>query len=223
MCMPALTFLTVVPGKTYFLYKFFKFLSEVTQDCPPVAKFVLCFRHKQPIYEKLMDVIRERFPDCEIVTFDRYPDEILGQEGFWDIPKGCQSILIIDDCSDLIGSSFEYLCRGLCHHKSISLFYVSQDHSGEPKVVKNALKNMTYLLLFKQNLSGLLLQDLNRRIFPYERRFLSQCYDKVMSQLGLYNYLLIDKSVGCDKYRSVKTGLFDDEPKMLFELISAHS
>jgi len=113
-------------GKTFLVNRILSSLSEVTSDCPPISKFVLVYRHYQKIYDEIIESIERQFPKCEVHTFNGYPDVILKDEDFWSIPEFTQSFLIIDDCSDLVGSSFEFLCRGLAHHKNISIFYISQ-------------------------------------------------------------------------------------------------
>jgi len=82
--------------------------------------------------------------------------------------------------------------------------------------VRNALRNATYFVLTKSSQSGLLLTDLNRKIFPGYRKFLSSCYNHITSEWA-YPYLVIDLSSNTNRNRSVKTGLFLNEQPIIFE------
>ncbi len=188
-------------------------LFSVVPNCPRIAKFVLVYRHFQKIYQMMIDTVKELFPDCEIEVFNGYPEGTLDKEDFWpQTNENSQNFLIIDDCSDLIGKSFEVICRGLSHHLRITVVYISQDYVSEPKAVKNGLKNAGYFLLTKSSQSGLLLSDLNRKMFMYNPRFLSCCFDKIVSlSESSYPYMLIDKTTDCDKDHAVRTGLFEGE------------
>jgi hypothetical protein len=85
-------------------------------------------------------------------------------------------------------------------------------------VVKNGLKNAHYYILTKSTQSGLLLSDLNKKMFMYSPRFLSNCYEKIMKKP--YAYMVIDKTVDCDQNRSVRTGLFSGEDMYVFEPVN---
>lgn len=88
--------------------------------------FKNCFRFFQPIYEEMLDIIRKKYPDCEITVFYGFKNDVLGNDDFWKIPEDTQSFLVIDDCSDSVGSSLETIYRGTAHHCKISVFYISQ-------------------------------------------------------------------------------------------------
>jgi len=63
----------------------------------------------------------------------------------------------------------------------------------------------------------MLLLDLNRKMFLYQPKFLANCYEKIMNCGNAYPYMIIDKTVDCDSRRCVRTGLFDDEYKFIYE------
>ena len=207
-------------GKTSLLARILEQLPNVTCECPPVSKMVICYGHFQPIYYKMIESIKRLYPNVQIQLFNCYPDEQFQSQEFWNIPHGTQMIIIVDDLSEEIKPSFEKLLRGKLHHANATLFYLSQDHSSEPKVVKNALRNVNYYLLTKSAHSGILLSDLNRKTHLYCPRFLHSAYQKVMeSRKGdIYPYLLIDLTVDGDPKNCVRTGIFEGEDAFIFRV-----
>ncbi len=89
-----------------------KNLEHVTNSCPPVSKFVLCFAHQQQIYEDMTDSIKQKYPNVEIHIFSEYPEDEMKSKEFWTVPDCMQSILIIDDLSDQVKPSFDKMLRG---------------------------------------------------------------------------------------------------------------
>ena len=204
-------------GKTFLVDKILKQMDTVAPTSLPIGKFVLCYRYWQPIYDSMIATVKQRYPSCEILVFNEYPNSKLKDEEFWNVENGCMSFLVIDDQSDLIRDSFPLICRGLSHHKKICTVYISQDYSSESKIVKDALKNAQLFFLMRSAQSGPLLQDLNRRLYLYSPRFLASCFNKVIELGNAYSYLIIDKNPETEALCSVKTGIFSDEDKYVFQ------
>ncbi len=100
-------------GKTTLISKLLENLPLVSDVCPEVAKFVLCYAHPQNIYDKIIESIQDRYPDVEIQIFPYYPEKEITKPGFFDVDHDKQSILLIDDLSDQIGPSLEKIFRGM--------------------------------------------------------------------------------------------------------------
>ena len=207
-------------GKTTLLSRILDRLPQVTCECPPVSKLVICYGHFQPVYNKIIASVKRHYPNVSVSTYNCYPEEQFQSEDFWKVPLGSQMILILDDLSEEIKPSFEKMLRGTLHHSNTTLFYLSQDHSSEPRVVKNALRSVGYYILTKSAHSGILLSDLNRKTHLYHPRFLFSAYKQVMDwkrKDGMYPYLLIDLTVDGDPKNSVRTGLFEEEDAFIFQ------
>ena len=200
------------------LFKLLDQINNVTTVCPPVSKIIICFGHYQLIYEKMIQSIKRQFPNSTSQMFNHYPEAQLQSKEFWKVPSGTQMILIIDDLCQEIKPSFEKILRGTCHHARVTLFYLSQDHSSEPKVVKNALKSVGYYILTKSG-HGTLLQDLNRKIQLYKPRFLYYAMQEAMKD-SEYPYIILDLNVSCAPENIVRTGLFlDSENARIFRSV----
>ncbi len=89
------------------VHRLLKHLDHITNSCPPVSKFVLCYVHHQPIYQETLDSIKQKYPTVETHVFSHYPNDQLDSDDFWSVPDGTQSILILDDVSDQVTASFE--------------------------------------------------------------------------------------------------------------------
>ena len=179
-------------GKTTLLSRILDNLPFVTCECPPVSKMVICYGHYQPVYNKMIASVKKFYPNVEVEMHNGYPEEQFLSRDFWKIPNDSQMIIIMDDISD---------------------------HSSEPKVVKNALRNVAYYFLTKSAHSGILLSDLNRKTHLYCPKFLFSAYSKVMERKkkdDIYPYLLIDLTVDGDTKNSVRTGIFDGEAAFIF-------
>ncbi len=193
-----------------------------SQPLPPIAKLVLVYRHQQPLYQYIVDTVREKYPDCEVVVFENWPEDTMKDDNFWKIAPGSQSVLVIDDMSRSIkGPAFEIICRGLSHHQRITVFYVSQDYASESKVVKDGLENCTYFILTKHSQQGHHLMILQKRLFPYQQRCLTNCFKACIEKVQWnhdFPYLIVDKNVHTMN-NDIKTGIFPGEHGFIFELL----
>ncbi len=99
-------------GKTTLVSNLLENLEHVTDLCPEVEKFVLCYAHKQKLYEKMIKSVQNLYPDVEIQMYNYYPETELNTEGFFDVDSDKQSIFLIDDLSHQIGVSLDAIFRG---------------------------------------------------------------------------------------------------------------
>ncbi len=99
-----------------------KNLDHVTNSCPPVSKFVLCYAHHQPIYQEMLDSIKQKYPNVETHVFSHYPNDEMDSDDFWPVAEGTQSILILDDVLDQVTASFEKMLRGLTFLRVLKVY-----------------------------------------------------------------------------------------------------
>ncbi len=79
--------------------------------------------HHQPIYQEMLDSIKQKYPNVETHVFSHYPDNELDSDDFWSVLDGTQSILILDDVSDQVTASFEKMHQGLAFLRVLK-FYI---------------------------------------------------------------------------------------------------
>lgn len=201
-------------GKGYFLRRFLTRLDEVTNSYLPVSKLVICFDTHQEIYDDIIEHLKKQFPGLEVLTFQNYPEEEIQNESFFKVKPGTMGILIFDDLSEQIKPSFEKIFRKLSHHQNWTVFYLSQDSSSEPNVVKKALRSVTYLILMRSSMPGIFLADLNRKFLPGCRHFLHDCFNQICKfKSPFYPYLILDTKSYNNK---VRTGIFKEEIGRIF-------
>lgn len=202
-------------GKTYLLLKMLENLPEITSNCLPISKFVIAYGHYQDIYQQMIQAVKKLYPDVEVQLYNSYPHEEFSSREFWRVPIGTQLFCVVDDLAEEVQPSFSKLLRGTLHHNNATLCYLTQCISGECQEVKKALKNVQYYILTRSSHSGLVLTDLNRKLFTYNPRFLMAAYQAIMSR-EKYAYMVIDLTVDCDNKNRIKSGLFPSEDAYIY-------
>lgn len=208
-------------GKTTWVRNLFRNLHDNIPNCPEIVSLILVFRHYQPLYQEIVNHIKDLYPAVSIKIFEEWPEKEILEREFWPpTNERQQSLIIIDDVGYMIkGEAFEALCRGISHHCNVSVFFLSQDLSSESKRVKNALKNANYFVLTKSSQHGPLLRDLQMKLFPYQKGYLSFAYEELLTKScegGPYGYCVIDKQVSTEPKYSVKTGVLHGENGYIF-------
>jgi energy-coupling factor transporter ATP-binding protein EcfA2 len=205
-------------GKTTFVRKFVENLNHVSPDCKPVGQFVLCYMHWQPNYDAIIQSLLARFPECKMRFVKGWDENLIGDEKTWDLPDGQQSLLIMDDISELIGrsSAFQAIFKNLSHHKNITSIFITQDPTFGPNNYesRSGLKSVGTVVFMKFPFHGDAMQTYNKKMFPKSGPFLQQVYNNVIGQND-YAYFLIDCTTSEPMY-SVKTGILPGEVPRVF-------
>ena len=166
----------------------------------------------------MIKCVKKLYPECKIVIHCQWREEVMSSPETWMVPDGTQSLLIIDDCLSSLHKSqaFGAICRGRSHHDNISVMCLTQDLNSNGSEFKSALRNMHYIIV-TSHASSELLQNLQRKLFPYCRGFLHHAFEGCRQCCSTsYPYMLIDQSTGCPKHMSVKTGIFKGESGYIF-------
>lgn len=203
-------------GKTEFLTRFLTRLDEVCSDYLPVSKFILCFDTHQNQYDTIIEHMQNQFPGIEIKTYNNYPEEELDDNLFLKNKPGTMTIIVFDDVSEQIKPSFEKLLRKTGHHSNVSVFYLSQDSSGEPDIVKKALRSVNYVIIMRSSQPGIFLNDINKKYCPGNRHFLINCWEMASRKKSpFYPYLILDTTSIENKIRD---GVFAEEEGRIYRL-----
>lgn len=206
-----------IAGKTTLLHHLLKQWDHVTCNPLPISQLIICYEHYQPIYEQIIGTVKKMYPNCKVLSFWSWKEEVMRDPAMWQVPDGTQSLLIADDCMEKLHRSegLAAICRGRSHHDSISLILLTQDLSSTGMEFKSAIKNMHYIILTQGNAE--LLQVLQRKLYPYSRGFLQNAFETCRKHCKTnYPYIVIDSTPGCPRHLSVKTGLFRDENALIF-------
>lgn len=208
-------------GKSTLISRFLDQLSDVCVNCPHIARFTICYSSYQPVYDEMIASIERDNENVEVLLFNYYPEEKFQTKEFWEVPEGSMSLIVMDDMGGEVKSSFEKMLRVTLHHENATLLYLSQDHSGENEWVKRGLRSVGYYFLTKSSHSGILLSDLNRKLFLYSPRLLARAYEEVMKvKSDIWPYLLLDLTVDCDDESRIRTGIFKGETGRIYRPVN---
>lgn len=201
-------------GKTSFLHRILTRLDEISNNYLPVSKLILCYNTYQTIYDEIIESMQKQFPGIEILTFSYYPEELFQDPSFFRVKAGTMGIVILDDIADQIKPSFENLLRKTVHHNNISVFFLSQDSSGDSNIVKKALRSVNYVVVMRSSQPGIFLNDISRKYLPFTKNFLHKCFELASRKKGIfYPYLIIDLNSIDNK---IKNGIFREEQGIIY-------
>ena len=211
----------VFSGKTTLVHRILKEWERLVRDSPPIWQFILVYEHEQPIYDDMIRVLKEKFPNCVIKCFWGWDEKEMSNPTLFRSTAEGQTLLVVDDSHHKVNKSEAFLkiCRGKAHHERITVFIIFQDLSsaGGGHEFRSALKNIHYFLVTQG--SSELLQHIQRKLYTYMRSFIQSAFEAARECCAgggrSYPYILINATVSCPKEWSVTTGVFQGEEPFL--------
>lgn len=193
-------------GKTTWVYKFLQNLNGVYTS-PPVS-VLYCYGIHQDKFDQI-----ER--ELDIVTFHKgVPTK---EEIDEYTSTNTHKLIIMDDLMEEVTQNIDMLLlftQG-CHHRKLSVIYITQNLYQQNKYAKTISLNTWYLVLFRNLRDASQIQTLGRQIFPNRSHFLIDAYQDCMKVP--FNYLVIDMSpCGEDRYR-LRTRIFPNEDTIIYQ------
>ena len=189
-------------GKTWFVYRFLKHLDDMFVG-ERVSKVV----YRYGVYQKLFDEMKQIIPG---ITFQQgLPDreEIERLEG---------GLLILDDLMSEVSNSrvIQDLFCQICHHKGVSVIYLSQNMFQGGKCSRSIALNTQVLVLMRNMRNMSQIQYLANQIFPGRARMLQEMYEDAANVP--YGYLVIDMSPGAVDMLRMRTLIFPGEHTVVY-------
>jgi len=176
-------------------------------DEPPVET-LYCYG----IYQPLFDVMKNTLPNFTLHQGLPTPSEL--EEYTQDRQH---RLIIIDDLMQQVlkNDEMELLFTQGCHHRRISVIFITQNLIPQGKNSRNIVLNTWYLVLMKNLRDALQISYIGRQIFPGKPKYLPAAYEDSMKD-SKHPYLMIDLSPYAeDKYR-VRTRIFPGEFPIIF-------
>ena len=176
-------------GKTQFVLKFLKHIKEICDV--NFCEIVWYYAEWQPWYSQYPYIrFEEGLPN---VTFSN------------NNPR----LVIIDDLMREADSKVVDLFTKGCHHKNISVFYITQNLFHQGKGQRDISLNAHYIVYFKNPRDKAQIHHLARQICPEDPKFLQEAYNEATSQP--HGYLLLDlKQTTPDEIR-FRTNIFPSD------------
>lgn len=121
-----------------------------------------------------------------------------------------KKLLILDDLmressNDVI---LDLFTRG-CHHKNISVIFITQNIFHQGKHQRDMSLNTSYMVIFKNPRDRAQIKHLARQIYPEDSKFLQEAYMDACNQP--YGYLFIDLKQDTDDAFRFRTCIFPDD------------
>lgn len=194
-------------GKTLWVYRLLQNLPGIYVNDPPVET-LYCYGIHQPLFDEMKRTLSNfslhqglpTTPELDEFTNDRK-----------------HRLIILDDLMQQVirNDEMELLFTQGCHHRRISVIFITQNLIPQGKNSRNITLNTWYLVLMKNMRDALQINYLGRQIFPGQSHFLVSSYQDCMKEK--YGYLMVDLSPhGDEKYR-VRTRIFPGEFPIIYQ------
>lgn len=128
-----------------------------------------------------------------------------------DIESGPPKLVVVDDFmteSSKSSAITDLFTKG-CHHKNISVFFITQNlfHSGKNQ--RDLSLNTHYLVLFKNPRDKAQIRHLAQQMYPSNSKFLTEAYLDATNRP--HGYLFLDLKQQTSEDLRVKTNIFPDD------------
>lgn len=126
-----------------------------------------------------------------------------------EIDTSKPNLIIVDDLmKETDGRIVDLFTRG-CHHRNLSVFYITQNIFHQGKGQRDISLNAHYIVLFKNPRDKGQIKHLAQQVYPENSKFLQEAYTDATSKP--HGYLLLDlKQATPEEYR-VRTNIFPSE------------
>ena len=193
-------------GKTQWVYRFLTNLSGMYENNPP-RKILYCYG----VYQNLFSEMEANVP--ELTTYAGVPSQTEIEEFS---QEGQHGLIVLDDLMHqvLTSKEVELLFTQGCHHRNLSVIFISQNLYGQAKSARTIALNTWYLVLFKNMRDRSQIQTLGRQLFLGKGDILVEAYsDAVKKPFG---YLVIDSSPRGDDTLRLRTRIFPGEEPIVY-------
>jgi hypothetical protein len=188
-------------GKTYWVYRLLKNLAGMYVDDPPVET-LYCYGIYQELFDEMQNTLSNFTLHQGLPTASELDDYTQDRQ---------HRLIILDDLMQQVlkNDDMELLFTQGCHHRRISVIFITQNLIPQGKNSRNIALNTWYLVLMKNLRDALQISYIGRQIFPGKPKYVQEAYEKSMKEK--HGYLMLDLSPqGDEKYR-VRSNIFPGE------------
>ena len=194
-------------GKTRWVYRLLQNLPGMYVDDPPV-EVLYCYGIYQPLFDEMQRTLK---------NFRLHPGLPTRSELDEFTHDGCHRLIILDDLMQQVikNDEMELLFTQGCHHRRISIIFITQNLIPQGKNSRNIALNTWYIVLMKSLRDKLQIAYIGRQIFPGKAKYIEEAYEDSMKEPG-HPYLMLDLSpYSDDKYR-VRSRIFPGEFPIIY-------
>ncbi len=193
-------------GKTRWVYTLLQNMEGMYVKDPP-KKVMYCYG----VYQDLFDEMEKTVPYMTMHSGLPTQSEI---EEF--AADGQHGLIILDDLMQQVIQSkdIELLFTQGCHHRKLSVIFITQNLYGQAKSARTIALNTWYLVLFKNVRDTSQIMTLGRQLFPGRSGVLVEAYVDAMKKP--YNYLVVDMSPQAEDKTRLRTNIFPGEDPIVY-------
>ena len=192
-------------GKTMFARRIINERHSLFEKNPP-QKVLYCYGAHQALF---YDMEKETE---NIVFHEGLPTESLID----DYANGEHILIVLDDLMNSVLNSemAEKLFVQSCHHKGLSVIYISQNMYQKGNHARAIALNSTYLCLFHNVRDQLQVRCLGKQMYPGNSQSFVEAYRDCTSRK--FGYLFIDLSPQSDPTYRLRTNIFMGEDPIVY-------
>jgi GTPase SAR1 family protein len=208
---PASSFVLSGPsgsGKTTFIRRFLEDMDGMYSTDAPIET-LFCYNVHQDIY----DVMGR---EIENITFMNGLPTSEQLDKF--LKDNRHRLLILDDMQNLVKNSelIEHIFTAGCHHRHLSIFYVTQNLFQQGTNARTITLNTFYHLLFPSTRDRAQIAAIGRQLFWGKSKSFVNAYEDVVN--NKHGYLLVDNSPGADPAYRLRTQIFPGEDTIIYQI-----
>ena len=193
-------------GKSRWVYQLLRHLEEIFEG-PAINDVLYCYG----VYQELFDDMSRAINGIRFQEGLPSPQDIEGLS----LEKG-QSLLVLDDLMSHVTSSeamSDLFCQ-FCHHKNISVIYLTQNLFHGGKCARTIALNTSALVLMKGMRNSSQIRYLAGQIYPGNTAYLLDSYkDAVRENFG---YLVVDMAPATPDLYRLRTHIFSDKDTVVY-------
>ena len=192
-------------GKTVLLQKILINKKEIFDLVPD--RIVVCYKSWQPAYD--------------VFSLLESPVEFVhGLINVEEFDKEKKNLLIIDDlmteCKD--NKEIATLFSVHSHHKSISVFLVTQNIFMQGTCARDINLNSTNLILFNNPRDRQQIRVLGQQMYPKKTQGFMEIFDDAIKQQDGHGYLFLDYKQQTQERMRIQTGIIPGEERIIYTI-----
>ena len=195
-------------GKTYWVRSLLQNLQDMFETAP--VSVMYCYSVHQKLFQDM---------ENEFHSFINFHNGLPSQEEIEEFSQdGIHRLIILDDLMTEVTKSqtIQDLFCVFCHHKCLSVIFISQNLYQQGKNARGIGLNTHYYVLLKNMRNRSQIAHLGRELFPKNPKILLESYEDCMKEP--YGYLVVDISPHSDDAYRLRSHVFPGEDPVIYRV-----
>lgn len=195
-------------GKTRWVYQFLRHVNDMYGSDPP-EHILYCFGIYQPLFDEMERTIPHFTCQRGLPSEDQLEDFTRDRR---------HRMIIVDDLMHEVvrNQNMELLFTQGCHHRKISVIFITQNLFPKGKHARTIALNTWYLVLMKNPRDVSQVAVLGRQLFPGKTQGFIKAYEDAVG--ADFGYLVIDNSPRGNEQHRLRTRVLPGEEPIVYVL-----